>query len=32
VLWASYLQRLADAGLDRDAPMPAKAGSACASH
>lgn len=41
-LWAQYLQRLADAGLDRDAPMPAKAagghgghhhgGSACASH
>ena len=31
-LWAQYLQRLADAGLDRDAPMPEKSGGACASH
>jgi DUF971 family protein len=31
-LWARYEQRLAAAGVDRDAPMPAKAGSACASH
>lgn len=28
-LMAAYLQRLAAAGLDRDAPMPAKAGGAC---
>jgi len=27
-LWARYLQRLADAGVDRDAPMPPKAGRA----
>lgn len=31
-LWQRYEQRLADAGADRDAPMPAKAGSACSSH
>jgi DUF971 family protein len=31
-LWASYQERLALAGLDRDAPMPAKSGSACGSH
>jgi len=31
-LWRRYEQRLADAGVDRDAPMPAKAGGACASH
>jgi DUF971 family protein len=31
-LWAQYLQRLVDAGVDRDAVMPAKAGSACSSH
>ncbi len=31
-LWAQYLQRLVDAGVDRDAPMPEKAGSACSSH
>jgi len=31
-LWASYLERLALAGVDRDAPMPGKSGSACASH
>ncbi len=28
-LWAQYLERLAEAGLDRDAPMPAKAGTGC---
>ncbi|MEK8045125.1 DUF971 domain-containing protein [Ideonella margarita] len=31
-LWAAYEQRLVDAGVDRDAPMPEKAGSACSSH
>ncbi len=31
-LWADYNERLAKAGVDRDAPMPAKAGSACGSH
>jgi DUF971 family protein len=31
-LWARYAQRLAEAGLDRDAPMPTKGGGACASH
>ncbi len=36
-LWAQYLQRLAEAGLDRDAPMAPKAGGhghggGCASH
>ena len=31
-LWQRYGQRLAEAGVDRDAPMPAKAGGACASH
>ena len=31
-LWARYEQRLADAGVSRDAPMPTKAGGACASH
>ena len=31
-VWAEYLQRLQAAGVDRDAPMPAKPGSACASH
>jgi DUF971 family protein len=30
--WARYEARLAAAGIDRDAPMPAKAGSACATH
>jgi DUF971 family protein len=30
--WARYEARLAAAGADRDAPMPAKAGSACATH
>lgn len=28
-LWADYEQRLAAAGVERDAPMPAKGGSAC---
>ena len=31
-VWAEYLQRLQAAGVDRDAPMPAKPGSACSSH
>lgn len=31
-LWAQYERRLAEAGVDRDAPMPEKGGSACASH
>ncbi len=31
-LWARYEQRLAEAGMDRDAPMPVKSGGACASH
>lgn len=31
-LWRDYEARLAAAGLDRDAPMPQKAGSACGSH
>ncbi len=31
-LWADYNARLAAAGVDRDAPMPEKAGSSCASH
>ena len=31
-LWQRYLQRLAEAGTDRDAPMLPKAGSACSSH
>ena len=32
VLWQRYLERLAEAGADRDAPMAGKAGGACASH
>jgi len=28
-LWSDYEKRLADAGVERDAPMPAKAGHAC---
>jgi DUF971 family protein len=28
-LWSDYENRLAEAGVDRDAPMPVKAGSAC---
>ena len=31
-LWRRYEQRLAEAGVDRDAPMPAAAGSACSHH
>ena len=31
-LWQRYEQRLADAGMNHDAPMPEKGGSACASH
>jgi DUF971 family protein len=31
-LWADYNERLNKAGVDRDAPMPEKGGSACASH
>ncbi len=31
-LWRQYEQRLRDAGVARDAPMPAKAGSACGHH
>ena len=31
-LWADYERRLKDAGVNRDDPMPMKAGSACASH
>jgi len=28
-LWADYLRRLAEAGVDRDAPMPARGGHGC---
>jgi DUF971 family protein len=31
-LWQRYEQRLADAGMNRDAPMAPTGGSACASH
>ncbi len=31
-LWTAYEQRLAAAGVDRDAPMPGKPGHACGSH
>ncbi len=31
-LWDDYAKRLAAAGVDRDAPMPAKGGHSCASH
>lgn len=31
-LWQRYEQRLAEAGVTRDTPMPEKAGSACSSH
>ena len=31
-MWQRYESRLRTAGIDRDAPMQAKAGSACASH
>ena len=30
--WQDYLSRVAAAGVERDAPMPQAAGSACASH
>jgi DUF971 family protein len=30
--WAAYEQRLKDAGLDRDAPMPVAQGAACGHH
>jgi DUF971 family protein len=31
-LWADYERRLADAGVDRDAPMAAKGGHSCGGH
>ena len=31
-LWQRYEARLREAGVDRDAPMPARAGGACSSH
>ena len=31
-LWKRYEDRLAEAGVDRDAPMPVAAGSACSNH
>lgn len=31
-LWADYNARLQAAGVDRDAPMPVKAGASCSSH
>ncbi len=31
-LWSDYNARLTAAGVDRDAPMPEKSGSGCASH
>jgi DUF971 family protein len=31
-LWQRYLARLAEAGVDRDAPMPAAAGTGCGPH
>jgi DUF971 family protein len=31
-VWALYEERLKEAGVDRDAPMPAKAGASCGSH
>jgi DUF971 family protein len=31
-LWDDYCKRLKDASVERDAPMPEKAGAACASH
>jgi len=31
-LWADYEKRLQQAGVERDAPMPEKAGHACGSH
>jgi len=31
-LWAAYARRLAEAGVERDAPMPPKAGHGCGHH
>lgn len=31
-LWEDYTRRLHEAGVDRDAPMPPKAGASCGSH
>lgn len=31
-LWQDYLDKLRNAGMDRDQPMPPKAGGACAHH
>jgi DUF971 family protein len=31
-LWRRYEERLREAGVDRDAPMPARAGAACGHH
>ena len=31
-LWRNYQQRLANAGVERDAPMPEKTGGACGHH
>lgn len=31
-LWQEYAQKLRDAGLERDSPMPTKSGHSCASH
>ncbi|WP_399678974.1 gamma-butyrobetaine hydroxylase-like domain-containing protein [Xenophilus sp.] len=31
-LWAAYARRLAEAGIDRDAPMPPRAGHGCGHH
>lgn len=31
-LWQAYLRRLAEAGVERDAPMPGKAGHGCGGH
>lgn len=31
-LWQDYFERLTAAGVDRDAPMPEKSGSACGHH
>ncbi|MBP6900740.1 MAG: DUF971 domain-containing protein [Burkholderiaceae bacterium] len=31
-LWQRYLERLAEAGVDRDAPMPDKSAGACGHH
>jgi DUF971 family protein len=31
-LWQDYVERLAAAGVDRDAPMPGKSGASCGHH